>query len=648
MISFGRGICGNYAEASAREWLETNGRGGYAMGTVAGGNTRRYHSLLTLPRRPPVDRFQWVNRLEESLFVNGARHGISCQAYPGTVHPPGFKNLERFRLDPFPVWTYAVSDVRVEKSFFLRYGEDTAVVMYRHLSGPEVVLESRPLLTCRSHHGLAKEDKRLLDQLETSPHRVKAVLAGGAALFLCSQEGVFTQDSFWYLNQDYAWEAKRGLECREDAFSPGVFRFDLRPGQTAALVFSTQERNSSEALEWSRQEGLLRRQLVERSIVRGPLADGLVRAADQFIVAREGGSSVMAGYPWFEDWSRDAMISLPGLCLATGRAQEAREILETFSRHLHKGLLPVRFPDASPALEYNAVDAPLWFVWAVQNYLKATQDQDQVRRWLPALRDIVDSFQHGTLRGIHMDQDGLIVAADPPQALTWMDARVDGAAVTPRTGKPVEVQALWYNALQFLAELELKFNEPSRGYEKLASIARRSFNDKFWNEPARYLFDRLEGRDRDPAIRPNALFAISLPYEILEGKNFRAVVDTAWRELYTTYGLRTLSAQDPAYQGKYGGPPSVRDGAYHQGTVWPWLLGAFLTSFVKAYGSSEETKARLQDFLQPFVDHMAEAGLGSVSEFLEGDAPHAAQGCPAQAWSVAEILRVLWEENLVV
>lgn len=628
------------------------------MGTVSGCNTRRYHGLLTLPLNPPVNRFQAVNRLEESIVVNGERTVLSCQSYPSVVHPPGFRHLERFRLDPFPVWTFSVGDVRLEKTFFLRYGEDTAVVIYRLLSGPAIVLDARPLLTGRDHHHATREDGRFQGRLEISPHVVKVAMPPAPALLMCSQEGVFSEDGFWYRNQEYAWEDHRGLDHREDAYAPGAFRFELAAGRSAALVFSTAERKSSEAEDWSRQERLLRHQILEKSPVRGPLADVLVLAADQFIVARgrshaalpasavDGGSSIIAGYPWFEDWGRDAMISLPGLCLAAGRLEEAAEVLGTFAAHVQKGLLPNRFPDGALAPDYNSVDAPLWFIWAVQKFYKASGDVERLRRFLPAMRQVVDAYQRGTLFGIHMEADGLVEV--PSGALTWMDARVGGEPVTPRTGKPVEVQALWYNALQFLAELDLKLKEPSRGYDKLASIARTSFNEKFWNEDAQYLFDRLEGRERDASIRPNALVAISLPYEILEETRFKAVVDTASRELYTTYGLRTLSPRDPAYRGRFEGPPEERDRAYHQGAVWAWLVGPFLTAFVKANGPSEETKARVHQFLTPFLDHLAEAGVGSISELFEGDAPHAPRGCPAQAWSVGEVLRVLWEEGLVV
>ncbi len=647
-ISLGRDVCGEFYKSSEHEWIETNGRGGYAMGTVSGANTRKYHGLLNVALRPPIDRFQTVNRLEESLLAKGQRIEISCQSYPGAIYPQGYKFLETFRLDPYPIWTYVSGETWLEKSFFLRYGEDTAVVLYELITGTEAVLEVRPLLTFRNHHAVIKEDDRFQGRLENHPGAFKVCPAVGPELWMSARGGEYRDDSFWYRNQEYSWEGRRGLGHREDAFSPGIFRFALNPGQAVALVITTKPDLSGDPIAWAQQERELREKLLDKSLARGPLADKLVRAADQFIVERNGGTSVIAGYPWFEDWGRDTMVGLPGLCLATGRAQEAGEILETYAKHLHDGQLPNRFPEDNPTPDYTAADPSLWFIWAAQKYFQATGDAERVKSLLPSMRKIVDAYQHGTPQGIRMDQDGLLSLPPSNNAYTWMDARVNGVPVTPRAGKPVEIQALWYNALQFLSELDLKFGETSRGYEKLAAIARNSFNEKFWNESAQYLYDRIDGRERDGSIRPNALFAISLPYEILEESRFKPVVDLAWKELYTPMGLRTLSQTDPAFKARYEGPQEERDAAYHQGSIWPWLLGSFITAFVKANGSTEDIKARVQEFLEPFRKHLSEAGLGQVSELFEAGEPHSPQGCTAQAWSVAELLRILWEENLLL
>jgi predicted glycogen debranching enzyme len=645
-LSFGRGLCGTYPEAVEREWLETNGRGGYAMSTILGANTRRHHGVFTFAQQPPVRRFQVVNRLQEAVTRGETRVDLSSQGYPDTVHPMGFKNIESFRLDPFPVWTFAYSDVRLEKWFFLRYGEDTAVAIYRQVSGPPVSLDARPLLTCRGHHDLCREDGRFDDTLTIGTSDVTVALPDKRPVRIRAAGGTFFSDPFWYRNQDYMWEKRRGLEFREDAYAPGGFVFPLEPGRSVALVISVEERDPKDAPVWAEEERRFRAGVRARAKVRGPLAETLAGAADQFLVSRGEGMTIIAGYPWFEDWGRDAMISLPGLCLATGRPDDARRVLDTFAAHVRAGLLPNRFSDGAGTPEYNAMDAPLWFIAAAQKYFRATADVESLRRWLPVFRQMLDSYRHGTLFDMRMEKDGLLHAPDQEWALTWMDARVRDRPVTPRGGKPVEVQALWYNALQFVSELEIKFGEPSGDYPRLAAQARDSFNAKFWNPAAGYLHDRLDGDRGDPALRPNALIAASLPFEILEQSRFRPLVDTAWRALYTSYGLRTLAPEDASYFGSYTGPPDVRDRQYHQGPAWPWLMGPFLTVFVKAYGASEATKARLREFLTPFRDHMFEAGLGSVSELCEGNAPHRPRGCPWQAWSVAELLRVMDEEGV--
>jgi predicted glycogen debranching enzyme len=647
VIALGPDVVQSYGEASSREWLETNGRGGYAMGTPSGANTRRYHGLLSVPLAPPVRRFQLVNRLEESLSVGERRTSLSRQAAPGAA-PDDLPHLREFRLDPFPVWIFEAEGVRLKKSFFLRYGEDTAVVLYEHVSGAEALLEVNPLLSGRDHHGLSPEDGRFDGQAHLAADGLFVNFNGGPSLHI--RGGSFRPDPKWHRGQFYAAEAARGFDAAEDVFSPGAFRWTLGPGGRVALVMSTQERSPSDAFLWADGERSFRRELLERTPLKGRLGKTLAAAADQFLVARGDGMSVIAGYPWFEDWGRDAMIALPGLCLATGRADDAEKVLDAWTAASAAGRTPVRFSDGSGRPEASSVDASLWLVWAVQQYFKATRDAAAVRRWAPVLRKIIDGIEKGDRRGVHMDRDGLVQlpppAPDAP-APTWMDAKVDGAAVTPRAGKPVEIQALWYNALEFLAELDLKLKEPSRGYEKLAAIARTSFNGKFWNERTAYPFDRLDGREKDPSIRPNALLAASLPYEILDAARFRDLVDRAERELLTPAGLRTLAAADAAYRGRHQGGPAERDRAYHQGTVWPWLLGPFCTAYAKAHGSSAATKSRLAAVLAPFRDRVfTDGALGTVNEVADGDAPHAPSGCPAQAWSVAEILRVLWEENI--
>ena len=643
-VSLDSALC----QSTAREWLESNGRGSYALGPVSACAARRYHGFLTVARRPPLGRFQLVNRLEESVFVGNNRVDLACQPYLGRTNPPGADRLTAFRLDPFPTWTYAWDRFKLEKTYFLRYGEDTGMVTYRLIAGPPVDVEVRPMLSFRDHHGLGRRDNRFDGKVHASGLDLAVDLPERDRLHLWATEGHLRVDPLWFDNQFYPEEEQRGLESVEDVFGPGLFRFSLEEGKSVSLVFSIAHDRPVSSEKWMEEERDQRQKIVQRSLVRGPLGGALSLAADQFIVSRGEGTSVLAGYPWFGDWSRDALVSFPGLFLATGRWSEAPAFLNTFARHVRHGLLPNFFPEGNDSLSYNAADAPLWFIRAVQAYHKATHDDAAVRKWLPVMRDIVDAFQNGAGYDIHMDGDGLIVAPPADVALTWMDARVDGKRVTPRSGKPVEIQALWYNALQFLVEIQIKLKEPTRGYDKLAQVAQKSFNEKFWNDPAGYLFDVVDGKHRDDSLRPNALFAVSLPYEIVEEKRFRSIVAVAERDLLTPRGLRTLAPGSPDYKGRCAGRPFERDSAYHQGTVWPWLLGPFLTAYVKAHGATDETKKRLVEFLHPFTEHLSEAGVGQVSEIFDGDAPHAPRGCPAQAWSVGELLRVMWEEGITL
>lgn len=648
LVELSRAVCGQYAESSEREWLETNGRGSYAMGTVAGGNTRRYHGLLTVARRPPLERYQVVNRLEDAAVSGDKRVELACQAYPDSVSPKGYERLESFRLSPFPTWTYAWGDVRLEKALFMRYGEDTVVVRYRLLSGSPLDLEIRPFFTGRDHHQLSKESPRFDQRSRWNEGVLTVDCPEGPTLLVFPEDGKFTAGPTWYKNQKYLAEERRGLEAQEDTWTPGVFRLSLATGTSKHVVFAVGRTSFNGLSQWEEEERDQRRKIAKGSLVRGPLGAALSTAADQFVVTRGDGLSVIAGYPWFGDWSRDALVAFPGLFLATGRWNEAPALLDTFARHVHQGLLPNQFPEGGETTRYNAADAPLWFIYAVQAYHRATHDDERARGWLPVLRDIIDAYQHGVPSGPRMDQDGLIEVPGGEWPHTWMDARVEGKPVTPRQGKPVDVQALWYNALQFLVELQLKLKEPTRGYEKLAGVARNSFNEKFWNEDGQCLFDVVDGKRREAELRPNGLLAVSLPYEILEEKNFKPLVETSWWELHTPRGVRTLTTSHLHYKGRYGGSPSERDRAYHQGAAWPWLLGPFVTAYVKAFGSTDETKKQVVKFLQPFVHHLSEAGVGTVSEFFDGDAPHAPQGCPAQAWSVGELLRILWEEGLTL
>jgi len=432
-----------------------------------------------------------------------------------------------------------------------------------------------------------------------------------------------------------------------------LLRFDLARDSSAAMVASTVQHNVTQASELKDVEIRRRARLVRTSPVEDPFAILLTTAADQFIVARGDQKSVIAGYPWFGDWGRDTMISLPGLTLVTGRYDDARNILRAFARSIDRGMLPNRFPDSGEAPEYNTVDATLWMFHAVHEFLRYTRDYDFVRSELyHPLADIIVWHERGTRYGIHLDSDGLLHAGEPGVQLTWMDARVGDWVVTPRQGKPVEIQALWYNALRVIAQLASVFGDPEAAarYSALADRARERFLQVFWNDASGCLYDVINDHGSpDAAIRPNQIFAISLPYPLLSSVHALRVIDVIEWELLTPYGLRTLSPRDPNYQGHFTGDAHSRDSAYHQGTVWPWLLGPFLTAYVKVHGGTEpETqqvaRGRADHFLDPLRAHLLEGGLGQISEVFDGDSPHRPGGCFAQAWSVAEVLRTYVED----
>jgi len=678
-IEFGRSICGNPAEASSREWLETNGIGGFACSTILGLNTRRYHALLTAATKPPLGRVVLLSKVEETLVLGNQRFELSANRYGDLIHPHGYEYLVSFRLDPFPVFQYRSADIQLQKTVFLVHGENTAVIQYElrgPLRGSACTLEVRPLIAFRDYHSTTHANDALHREVVVRSHvaaqtgmAIVTPYPGLPSLYFAHNAASIDPAGFWFYNFEYERERERGLDSIEDLYSPFLLRFDLAENSPAGIVASTTQDAStlrptpaplSLLVPQLREREIARRTRVARaSPIEDPFATLLATAADQFIVARGDRKSVIAGYPWFGDWGRDTMISLPGLTLVTGRYDEARNILRAFAHTIDRGMLPNRFPDSGEAPEYNTVDATLWMFHAVHEFLTYTGDYDFIRAELyHPLAEIIAWHERGTRYGIHLDSDGLLYAGEPGVQLTWMDARVNGLPVTPRQGKPVEIQALWHNALRVMARLASVFGDPaaSARYTALAQRARERFLEVFWNDATGCLYDVIADGGApdasgipDPSIRPNQIFAVSLPYPLLSGEQALRVIDVVEWELLTPYGLRTLSPRDPNYRGRYEGDPTSRDGAYHQGTVWPWLLGAFLTAYVKAHGGAElekqmEARSRADRFLDPLRAHLLEAGLGQVSEVFDGDSPHRPGGCFAQAWSVAEVFRTYVED----
>jgi glycogen debranching enzyme len=612
MITIDQSVCTNPALALHREWLETNGLGGYASSTIIGLNTRRYHGLLVAATQPPVGRMVLLSKLEETLVLDGRRYDLSANRYPGVLHPQGYLYLQEFRQDPFPVFVYNVEGLEIEKSIFMAQGENTTIVRYALRSPrPACTLELRPLIAFRDYHSTTHENPALDPHFEIDANSVKlAPYPGLPPLYLIHSGADIQPAGVWYRNFEYDAERERGLDYREDLFNPLVLVFDFAHTAAATITASTEPSPAP--------------------VVAPTPASVLTRAANQFIVRRGNGHSIIAGYHWFGDWGRDTMIALPGLTLATGRYDVAKSILLEWAAHVDRGMLPNRFPDGGESPEYNSVDSALWFFEAVRALVAQTGDYDFVRANLSGvLADIISWHERGTRHGIHVDTDGLLYAGEPGVQLTWMDAKVGDWVVTPRNGKPVEVQALWYNALCAMEDIA-----PSGArYRDLADRARASFEPLFWNESAQCLYDVVDGDARDASIRPNQIFAVSLFHKMLSpGKNnakAKAVVDTVAQHLLTPYGLRTLAPGDPHYRGRFEGDPASRDSAYHQGTVWPWLMGPFIAAYRDVYGRDPEVPDALRQYME-------QEGVGQLPEVFDGDAPHRPGGCIAQAWSVSE------------
>lgn len=634
------GALRDLAEASRLEWILADGLGGYASSTVLGLNTRRYHGLLVVARTPPVERMVLLSRVEEALLVGGRRHDLGTNLYAGgVVHPRGFERAVSFELDPLPTLTLEVEGGRLSRTVARIHGEPGAAVVYVYQGPQPAALELRPLLACRDHHALQRENGAVRrDVARVGEDVVMAPYEGCPPLHLRAPGAEWGGPACWYRAFEYAREGERGFDSTEDLWSPGLLRVTLRPGQPWGLLAwagPIPERRPAPAAAAAERARL-------RALTGG--SEGLLGrlrvAADAFLVRRgEAGGSVIAGYPWFADWGRDTMIALPGLCLAEGRHEVARTILAEYARYIDNGMVPNRFPDGGQAPEYNAADASLWMVLAARRFAGGEPAFTRARLQ-DAVQPILDGYKAGTRHGIGMTPDGLLAQGEAGLQLTWMDAKVGDRVVTPRRGQAVEIQALWHNALLAGADLAREAGQAGKAEEwtALAGRARDSFVRAFWSEDAGHLADVVHEGTQDLSLRPNQLYAIGLPHALLPRDKALRVLEAVRRELLTPAGLRTLARSHPDYQGRYDGGPRARDAAYHQGTAWPYLMGIYFDAVVRLHG--EEGKAQARDWLAAFAGHLREAGLGTVSEVFDGDPPHRPGGAIAQAWSVAELLRV--------
>jgi predicted glycogen debranching enzyme len=651
----------------AREWLVTNGMGGYAMGTVNGAATRRYHGLLVAATRPPAERTMLLAGVEERLVVGGRRFDLGCHVWSGGgIAPDGDRSLQSFRLERgVPVWRYACGDCVLEKRIAMPFGENAVIVEYRLLPGSmPCELQLEPLVVHRMHHRLHGDRvfAARLDRASIGANDALAVHFEGPALgldgddrrrslWLHAQGASIEVDPAWWRAIDLPLERARGYDDRDLALRVGVATLRLAPGERRAFAARMDAPFHGDPRVVLAAEDARRQALVERSLGRGAPAilRQLVLASEQFTVRRpilgaRDGWSIIAGYPWFADWSRDAMIALPGLLVATRRIEAARGVLETAARHLEAGLLPNRWPDVGtpPQLEWNAADAPLLFIRAVSIVHEAAPDSRWLRSMWHALVEIADAYLRGTRHGIRVDpHDGLVVADARGLQLTWMDAKIGDRVVTRRAGKPVELSALWYDAMCRMREMAPRVQADPGRFARAAEETHRSF-ERFWNERTGCLHDVLDGEHGpDSAIRPNQIIACGLEHAPIEGERLRSVVSVVAERLLVPLGLRTLDPADAAYRGTCAGDVIARDEAYHNGTAWPWLLPFFVRAWRKV-GGDPALPALLGAAL---VEHLADAGLGSTSEILDGDPPHAARGCPMQAWSVAAAIELVLERE---
>jgi glycogen debranching enzyme len=662
-----------------KEWLLTNGRGGYASSTIVGCNTRAYHGLLIGSSNPPAHRIMALSNCLEMVISKGKIFNLSTFEFPDRIAPAGFGFLKRFRRDVGAHFDYELTEVELTKSVYLGRDTDTVAVVYDFTRVREPVqFVSRPFIGLRNFHWLQKSYATLCSKWLGSAERGLVVhheTPNSCDLLLRCPSANFEKDPQWWFNFTYRRDRERGQAFTEDLWTPGFYKARIVSPARIVLCASLRpfkarrkpvplvdiDRTCRDLLKHQKE---LKHQIEKiRSGFRVPAPNGgekkpnlrvgkwkffemLCLAAEQFVVKRQTNdktrSTIVAGYPWFADWGRDAFISLPGLLLVTGRFEEAKSVLTTFAKAADKGMIANRFDEYSNSAHFNSVDASFWFVNAAFQYLRAGNDSEGfMHELIPTIRWIIDSYRKGTRFGIHADADGLIAAGDEQTQLTWMDAKCDGIAFTPRYGKAVEVNALWYNCLCLLAEFYAdRDQENAERYESMAQRVRSSFRELFWNDKG-YLNDCiLPDGSIDESLRPNQIFAVSLRFSPLSENQQASIVEVVQQHLLTPYGLRTLSPDSVGYIGEYTGPLRQRDEAYHQGTVWPYLIGPFVEAYLKVNKSSQESKTRAAEFIEPLLWHLTEDGcLGSISEIFDGDEPHKPKGCFAQAWSVAELIR---------
>ncbi len=640
----------DYHIAADSEWLETNGLGGYSSCTVSGANTRRYHGLLVASLKPPVDRMVLLSRLEETIVLNdGRRFELFSNQFPGIVSPLGYLYIKKFERNIFPEFTYEFEGYAIKKTISAIHGENTVIITYEVLkANKDFYLDLRPFIAYRDFHSLTRANDSLRwDYTLNKDHFSINPYEGLPDLHISVPNSKFTYFPGWYHDFEYLVELSRGLDFKEDLFSHGYFSVKLGAGAKIHITCSIEDTSKKDPAALVAAEETRRKELFKKLSVNDDFTQLMALNADQFIVQRGTNlRTIIAGYHWFSDWGRDTMIALPGICLVTGRFEEAKKILKAFALSTNMGMIPNRFPDDGETPEYNTVDATLWFFVAIYQYFKYSKDKEFIKvELMPVLEDIIEWHIKGTRYNIMVDhEDGLLYSGEEGVQLTWMDAKVGNWVVTPRLGKPVEINALWYNVLKIMEFLNKEFGKKTEAalYGQKALAVKESFESVFWNKENKCLYDCVGDYINDPSIRPNQIFALSLPFPLMADAEARKILKVVENKLLTPFGLRSLAPDDIHYKGIYTGNQWSRDGAYHQGTVWSWLLGPYYTAKVRLDG--EEGKKKVEKHIEKLKTHFKTAGIGTVSEIFDGDEPFTPNGCIAQAWSVGEVLRAYVED----
>lgn len=638
-------------KALSIEWLETNGLGGYASSTAANCNTRKYHGLLVSKIDSLSDKYVLLNKVEDLLVHDNKEYFLTTHLYPDFLQDGGFTNLEEFNLATHPVWNFNCSGLLLTKEIMMVDGENTILLKYMAGSNNKCKISLRPLLSCRNFHDLQHENLTLDQSVEKLSDGIcLAPYKGLPTIFFQANARVdFLPKALWYRNFLYTKERERGYDFSEDLFSPGLIVFEFDQVREVIFACSTTRQKNNLADKW--QKELERRVKADATNTKNnEFQKQLHKTGQSFITINNASkkTSIVAGYHWFLEWGRDTMISLPGLTLYSGQEEMCLAILKNFALHEAQGLIPNYLGSTKETNAYNTVDASLWFVWAVQQYYLKTGNLKEIKTYFwTTLKNIFKAYRDGTLYHIKMQDNGLIYAGSREVNLTWMDAMVDGRPVTARYGYQVEVNSLWFNLLKFMVELAIEIKDNlAPELQKLIPLVQTSFRQVFWCEEKGYLYDFVNAEEKNSALRPNQIFAVSLPYSPLLIKTAVSVVSAVREHLLTPVGLRTLAKHETGYVGHYGGSQDERDRAYHNGTVWPWLLGHFTEGLLKVTSDRRKVLAMLNPCLEALKKHLADYGIGSIAEIFSGDSPHSPDGCISQAWSVAEVLRLTYLLNM--